>query len=109
MMTRYERRTKNKLIEHIREADELVADSEKTIEICSREILRLEARERDLEAENEALRERGFVYTSENGRELLVRMWNDEPWIFYKHPDGQWVSLEKIALLTGGDDEVENI
>ena len=55
-----------------------------------------------LEAENEALK-RGFVYTSENGRKLLVRMWNDEPWIFYKHPDGQWVSLRKITLLTGGD------
>jgi hypothetical protein len=32
--------------------DELVAGDERTIEICSREILRLEKREHDLEAEN---------------------------------------------------------
>lgn len=44
------------------------------------------------------LLERGFTYVSENGRELLVRMWNDEPWIFYKHPDGQWVSLQKCDI-----------
>lgn len=57
-----------------------------------------------LEKENERLADyienlgRGFTYVSENGRELLVRMWNDEPWIFYKHPDGQWVSLQKCAI-----------
>jgi hypothetical protein len=50
-------------------SDELVADDERTIEICSREILRLEARERDLEAEIEALRE-----LLEEGRDLILRM-----------------------------------
>lgn len=57
-----------------------------------------------LKNENERLTEhiehleRGFTYVSENGRRLLIRMWNDEPWIFYKHPDGQWVSLQKCAI-----------
>ena len=47
----------------------------------------------------ERLEKRGFTYVSENGRELLVRMWCGEPWICYKHPDGQWVSLEKCAVF----------
>ena len=36
----------------------LIASEERTIEICSREILRLEKRERELEEENKALREK---------------------------------------------------
>ena len=35
----------------------LIASEERTIEICSREILRLEKRERELEGENEDLKD----------------------------------------------------
>ena len=53
---------------------EFVADDEKTIEICSREILRLEARERDLEAENEGLRVMLYGSTGWEENEINERL-----------------------------------
>ena len=34
-------------------------------------------------------------FDRKSGREIMVRDWGGEPWLFYRHPDGQWVSLRK--------------
>ena len=39
-------------------------------------------------------------YDNDSKREMMWIYNEDEPWadwIFYKHPDGQWVSLRKIS------------
>lgn len=38
-----------------------------------------------------------FVFLDDQGKEFLVKLWGGEPWIFYRHPDGQWVSLRKVG------------
>ena len=27
----------------------------------------------------------------------MIKQWGDELWIFFKHPDGQWVSMRKAT------------
>ena len=39
---------------------------------------------------------RPFV-TQHAGVEHSIRMFGDEPWLFWKHPDGQWVSECKVS------------
>lgn len=29
--------------------------------------------------------------------EAMLKNWGGEPWIFWKHPDGQWVSYRKAT------------
>ncbi len=58
-----------------------------------------------LKRENEALENRKFVYVSESGLWRVICMISDEPWMCYKHADGQWVTLRKIALLEEQEDE----
>ena len=58
-----------------------------------------------LETENEALQSRKFVYVSESGLHRTICMISGEPWMCYKHADGQWVTLNKITLLTAEEQE----
>jgi hypothetical protein len=43
------------------------------------------------------LDEKGFVFLDGGGRPYLCRIWNDEPWLFYWHPENHWVSLRKVT------------
>jgi hypothetical protein len=47
--------------------------------------------------ENRLLDEKGFEFYDDHDRLYLVRLWGGDPWLFYKHPDGQWVSLRKVT------------
>lgn len=46
-----------------------------------------------------------------SNREMLIKNWSDgRPWLFYKHPDGDWVSLraatdEDMELLQFAEEE----
>lgn len=48
----------------------------------------------------ELLDEKGFIFLDDNSKPYLCRMWHKRPWLFYWHPDNQWVSLR---LLTQSD------
>ena len=38
------------------------------------------------------------MYFDDAKRGLMkLEQWGDELWLFYKHPDGQWVSLRKAT------------
>ena len=34
-----------------------------------------------------------LIFYDKNYGELKLEKWGDKLWLFYKHPDGQWVSL----------------
>ena len=37
-------------------------------------------------------------YDQASERQMLLKKWHDDNlWLFYKHPDGQWVSLRKAT------------
>ena len=44
----------------------------------------------------ELLDEKGFVFLDEAGKPFRCCMRGDTPWLFYWHPDNQWVSLRKV-------------
>jgi hypothetical protein len=49
-------------------------------------------------ADSNYLDEQGFTFTDLRGKEYLVRIWHDgNAWLFYRHPDGEWVSLRKVS------------
>ena len=52
-----------------------------------------------MQNEIDVLQSRKFVYTSESGLWRMICMISGEPWMCYRHADGQWVTLKKIALL----------
>ena len=43
-------------------------------------------------------------YDAASNRQMMLGTWGDEKWVFYKHPDGQWVSLRKAT-----DDDVTRV
>jgi len=40
--------------------------------------------------------DQGIEFDGNNGPALL-KTWGGNPWLFYKHPDGQWVSLRQAS------------
>lgn len=38
-----------------------------------------------------------LFYSATLGKEMMLKNWEGEPWFFYKHPDGQWVSYRKAS------------
>jgi len=47
----------------------------------------------------EQLTTKGFVFRGADERIYLCRMHGDQPWFFYWHPDGQWVSLKAVGQM----------
>ena len=43
------------------------------------------------------LDENGFVFLDDNSKPFHVRMYGDTPWLFYWHPDGNWVTLRPVT------------
>ena len=43
-------------------------------------------------------------YDAASGRQMMLGTWGDEKWMFYKHPDGQWVSLREAT-----DDDIHRV
>lgn len=41
------------------------------------------------------LDEKGFVMI-QDGKPYWIRMWGGTPWVFYWHPDNNWVSLRQV-------------
>ena len=39
----------------------------------------------------------GIYFTLDTGEERAIGNWSGCIWIFHRHPDGQWVSLEKLG------------
>jgi hypothetical protein len=39
----------------------------------------------------------GKTFCCKSHGELMIKQWGDELWIFFKHPDGQWVSMRKAT------------
>ena len=35
---------------------------------------------------------KGVEYCDESGNLEMLKKWGDKVWLFWKHPDGQWVS-----------------
>ena len=44
----------------------------------------------------EALDEKGFVFLDDAGRPYRCCVYAGNPWLFYWHPDEQWVSLRQV-------------
>jgi len=38
-----------------------------------------------------------IYYNDIVGQKKAIGIWEECLWTFYKHPDGQWVSLEKVG------------
>lgn len=38
----------------------------------------------------------GIEFEGDNGP-VMLKTWDGVPWLFYKHPGGQWVSLRKAT------------
>ena len=36
-------------------------------------------------------------YSQTYKKEMKIEKWGGDFWLFYKHPDGQWVSLRKAS------------
>ena len=52
---------------------------------------------------------RPFI-TQHSGIEHTIRMVGEEPWLFWKHPDGQWVTECRVSgpgLCWSGDGDKE--
>ncbi|KKL22216.1 hypothetical protein LCGC14_2437680 [marine sediment metagenome] len=45
------------------------------------------------------LDEKGFVFLDEASRPYHVRMWEGQPWLFYWHPNKEWVSLRTLSQM----------
>lgn len=43
------------------------------------------------------LDERGWIFLDEANRPYLVRMWGDNAWLFWWHPEQHWVSLRQVT------------
>lgn len=43
------------------------------------------------------LDEKGFVFLDGASRPYHVRMWGDDPWLFYWHADNKWVSQRIVT------------
>jgi hypothetical protein len=39
----------------------------------------------------------GKIFCCRTHGELMVKQWGEDLWVFYKHPDGQWVSMRKAT------------
>ncbi len=40
-----------------------------------------------------------FVFIDDKSQPYYVRMWGNDPWLFYWHPDKKWVSLRKLGQV----------
>ena len=38
-----------------------------------------------------------LFYSPILSKEMMLKNWEGEPWIFFKHPDGQWVSYRQAS------------
>jgi len=45
------------------------------------------------------LDEEGFVFLDQNSKPYLIRMWGENPWLFYWHVDSSWVSLRQTNQM----------
>jgi len=45
----------------------------------------------------ELLDEKGFIFLDSNSRPRLCRMRGKQPWLFYWHRDGHWVSQMALS------------
>lgn len=43
------------------------------------------------------LDEKGFVFLDDASRPYWCRVWCDNPWLFYWHPDYKFVSLRQVT------------
>ncbi len=43
------------------------------------------------------LGEKGFVFLDDTNRPIWCRMWGENPWLFYWHPDKKFVSLRQVT------------
>jgi len=39
----------------------------------------------------------GKTFCCRTHGELMMKQWGEDLWVFYKHPDGQWVSMRKAT------------
>lgn len=39
----------------------------------------------------------GKTFCCRTHGELMMKQWGGEMWLFFKHPDGQWVSMRKAT------------
>ncbi len=44
----------------------------------------------------DVLDEKGYVFIDGNNNPFHVKIWCDDPWLFYWHPDKKWVSIRRL-------------
>lgn len=45
------------------------------------------------------LDEKGFVFLDDNSRPFLVRMLGKRAWLYYWHPNNEWVTLRPVTQV----------